>query len=277
MATAVDYEVEVEDVEYRRLDGTPWLARIYRPKGGTPTATLVDVHGGAWVNGDRKNNEAVDRLLAARGMLIAALDFRQPPEGGYPDGVADINLGIRWLKANASKFGGSSRVGAIGNSSGGHLVALCGIRPRDPRYAALPLEGHPDVDASLAYVVACWPVIDPLYRFNVARENGWQHLVEAHLSYWGSEEAMAEGAPRNALEKGEAVDMPPMLLALKPNDKNHPQPMQDAFVEAYRKRGGSIEVAMLEGLPERGFSADGSDPANARARDVVEEFIRKHA
>lgn len=276
MATQIDYEVEVEDVEYQRLDGTPWLARIYRPKG-TPVATLVDVHGGAWVNGDRKNNEAIDRLLAARGMLIAALDFRQPPEGGYPEGVADINLGIRWLKANAAKFGGTSRVGAIGNSSGGHLVALAGIRPRDPRYAALPLPGHPDVDASLAYVVACWPVIDPLYRFNVAKKEGWQHLIEAHLSYWGSEDAMAEGAPRTVLDKGEPVDLPPVLLALKPNDKNHPLPMQEQFLEAYKGRGGPIEMVMLEGLPDRGFAGDSSDQANIRARDVIEDFIRKHA
>ncbi len=125
-------------------------------------------------------------------------------------------------------------------------------------------------------MVACWPVIDPQYRFNVAKENGWQHLIDAHLAYWGTEEAMAEGAPRNALEKGEAVEMPPILLALKPNDKNHPQPMQDAFAEAYRKRGGDIEVVMLEGLPERGFSSDMSDPANRNARDVIEAFVRKH-
>jgi acetyl esterase len=273
MATNVQYEVAVQDLEYQRIDGKPWLARVYAPKGTGPFPTLIDVHGGAWVNGDRLNNEAIDRALAASGMVIAALDFRQPPEGRYPDSVADINLGVRWLKSRAAEFNGKAAVGAIGNSSGGHLVVLAGIRPRDSRYTAL--SGPAGVDASLAYVVSCWPVIDPLYRYKYAQENGRQELVQSHDRYWGTEEAMAEGAPRNALDKGEQLELPPTLLVLKAGDKNHPLPMQEAFVEAYRKRGGAIEVETFEGLPDRGFPESASDPAAVRVLDRIEEFIRQ--
>lgn len=276
MATNVEFEVKVEDVEYQRIEGQSWLARIYRPKGAGTFPSIIDVHGGAWHNGDRTNNESIDRSLAARGVLVAAIDFRQPPQAGYPASVADVNLAVRWLKANAAKFSAGNKVGAFGNSSGGHLAVLSAIRPHDPRYAALQLPGHPEVDARMAYCIAGWPVIDPLYRFKYAQKEGRQELVDAHIEYWATEAAMAEGAPRNALDAGEQVDLPPLLFLLKEGDKNHPQPMQDEFVASYKRRGGPIQVEMFAGLPERGMEATPEQPESMRAIEIMAEFIHKH-
>ena len=66
----------------------------------------------------RTNNAGIDQALAAKGILVAALDFRQPPEAGYPASICDVNLAVRWLKAHAAEFNGTSAVGAFGNSSG---------------------------------------------------------------------------------------------------------------------------------------------------------------
>jgi acetyl esterase/lipase len=98
-----------------------------------------------------------------------------------------MNLAIRWLKVHGAEYGGTSRVGALGVSSGGHLVLLGGLRPRDARYSALPLAEHPEVDASLAYVIACWPVSDPQYRYQVAKHAGNETIVKAHDNYWVTE------------------------------------------------------------------------------------------
>ena len=69
MANNNEFEVDVRDVEYQNQSGKPWLARIYQPKGTRPFPTIVDVHGGAWHNGDRTNNAGIDQALAARGIL----------------------------------------------------------------------------------------------------------------------------------------------------------------------------------------------------------------
>jgi hypothetical protein len=122
------YEVDVQDAEYQSLAGKPWLARIYKPKGKGPFPTIIDVHGGAWHNGDRTNTAGIDEARAASGILVAALDFRQPPEAGYPASVCDVNLAVRWLKAHAAEFNGTTTVGAFGNSSGGHQVVLAALR-----------------------------------------------------------------------------------------------------------------------------------------------------
>lgn len=274
MTTDQAFEVDVQDVEYQQQAGKPWLARVYQPKGAGPFPTMVDVHGGAWHNGDRTNDAGMDQALAARGIVVAALDFRQPPEAGYPASICDVNLGTRWLKAHAADFNGTTAVGAIGVSSGGHQVVLSGLRPGFPSYATLPLADHPDIDACLAYVVAAWPVIDPLYRYLFAKEAGRQELVSAHLEYFQSEEGMAAASPQTIVEEDEQFEKPPILMLLKANDQNHPLEMQERFISSYRKRGGPIEVETFAGLPERGMDANQPEAQRALAR--IADFARQH-
>src|SRR6266568_7991411 len=143
MATTLETEtrpgthagVRIEDIEYQRQGGRALLARLYRPGGASgPFPAVVQVHGGAWVNKDRTDNDFIAQALAVSGILVASLDFRMPPEAPYPGSLADINLGIRWLKARARLYGSRPDwVGSMGTSSGGHQVLLAAMRPEDPR------------------------------------------------------------------------------------------------------------------------------------------------
>ena len=269
------YEVDVRDVAYQHVAAKAWMARIYQPKGTGPFPTIVDVHGGAWHNGDRTNNAGIDQALATKGILVAAVDFRQPPEAGYPASICDVNLAVRWLKAQAAEFNGTTAVGAFGNSSGGHQVVLNALRPRHAPYSALPLPNHPEINASLAYVISAWPVIDPLFRFRFAKEANREELIKAHLEYWRTEEAMAEGSPQTIIEQDGPVDLPPILMMLKANDRNHPLEMQERFIASYRKRGGTIELHTFDGLPEHRMVPSPSQPETMRAIDTITAFIRR--
>lgn len=277
MKNNTKYEVDERDIEYQRIAGKPWLVRLYQPRGTGPFPTIIDVHGGAWHNGDRMNNAGIDRELASRGILVAAVEFRQPPEAGYPASICDVNLATRWLKAHAAEFDGTARIGAFGNSSGGHQVVLSALRPRHAAYSALPLEKHSDIDASLAYVIAAWPVICPLYRFRFAKELNRQEFIKAHIDYWRTEEAMAEGSPQTIIDHEKPIELPPVLFMLKANDKNHPLEMQERFIASYRKRGGQIEVHTFEGLPEHRMVPSPAQPETMRAMDTITEFVRRQA
>jgi acetyl esterase/lipase len=127
--------IRTEDFEYLRPEGSaPLLARFYRPEGIAPFPAVLEVHGGAWTMGDRLNNVAIGEYLAARGVVVLSIDFHMPPAARYPEAVADVNFGIRFLKANAKRFATrADLVGGLGTSSGGHLLLLNALRPRDPR------------------------------------------------------------------------------------------------------------------------------------------------
>jgi acetyl esterase/lipase len=284
MATTTDpvqkHEIDVEDLEYGKVGDMPLLGRLYRPRGVTQFPSIVDVHGGAWVTNDRLQNAAMDQVIASAGIAVLALDFRMAPASPYPASIADINLGIRWLKANAARLGGDPRrVGGLGTSSGGHQLWLNVLRPRDPRYAALKLVGTDDadasLDASLAFVVVCWPISDPVARYKMARETGNERLVRNHDAYFLSEAAMAEANPQTILESGELRNLPPALLIQGTADANVTPDMADRFVAAYTGSGGRITLRKFEGQPHTFISQNPTSPASVEALGLVTDFIRQ--
>jgi len=262
------------------------LARLYRPRSKGPFPAIVELHGGAWCMMDRLKDVAIHEPLARSGVVVASLDFRMPPEAPYPASMADINYGIRWLKAHAAEFGGHPElVGVLGNSSGGHQAMLTAMKPRDSRYSAIPLPtGTGTFDASLRCVILCWPVIDPLARYHYAKKlkaggKPYADVVDVvlplHDAYWKTEEAMAEGNPTLALERGERLEMPPALYIQGTTDQAHPRVDLDRFVAGYRKAGGHVELELFEGEAEGFITRRPSSPAAAQALDKIIEFVHE--
>jgi acetyl esterase len=260
------------DIEYCEAEGKRLLARLYLPSGPGPFPVVVEVHGGAWVGGDRLRNSAIDSFLAEGGVAVLAVDFRLPPTSTYPGSAADVNCAIRWMKANAPKFNiNPEYVAGLGTSSGGHLVLLNAMRPRDRCFTYHPVPGP--FDASLCKVIACWPVVDPLYRYRFACERRMQNLVEKHQAYWLSEDAMREGSPQCILDRGEDVDVPPTLVIQGTFDDNIPLEMIDRFAHSYRSAGGHIEVKKYPGMPHDFISKNPGAPASMEALQRIKSFV----
>ena len=289
-----DYEIDIEEVEYLRHGTKGFLARVFKPRGSGPFPAVVEMHGGAWVEGNRSNNDAINAPVARGGVVVAALDFRCPPEASYPASVADVNYGVRWLKANAARFGARPEtIGTMGTSSGGHLAVLAALKPHDPRYAAIALDasqkgvakvGDAKVwdakvwDAKVGYVVTLWPVICPLgrYRDRKAKPAGQQAYqnrggaMAQQEKYWITEEAMGEGSPNLALQRGDPVELPDILYLQNPRDELHPRANLDSFVAGYRKAGGNVELEFFEGEK---YDLVRSQPESQSAQQTIKKII----
>jgi acetyl esterase len=278
VAIAATHEIETRDLEYRRTEDGPLLARLYQPKGNGPFPALIEVHGGAWAAGDRLNNSPLDIALAKSGIVVLAIDFRMPPQHRYPASIADIHYATRWLKAHAGEFGSrADLVAGLGTSSGAHQLLLSALKPNDPRYAALPLAEAPGVNASLPYLVLCWPISDPLARYRMVKEKGNTRLVESHDAYWNSEAEMAEGNPLRIVQAGEAVSLPPAILLQGTGDDNVTQDMADRFTAAWRAESGSMELHKFDGQPHTFVMRDPSSEASQRACELARDFVLKQA
>ena len=280
------YQVDIEDVEYLRHGDTPFLARLFRPRGSGPFPVMVELHGGAWVRGTRENGNVGNEALAQNGIIVAALDFRVPPVASYPASLADIHYGIRWCKTQAEAWNGNPQsVGAMGTSSGAHQAMLLGMRPNDARYAALSLtNGASQVDGALGCVIMVSPVIDPLGRYHYAKglredvkppESVGERTVAMHDMYWVTEEAMAEAAPARMLAAGERTALPPTLCLARSYEAAHPRPDLDEFISQYRKAGGQIDVTIFEEEGE-GVLRDLSTNVAQQALEQMTAFIHQH-
>lgn len=263
----------VADFAYIEHADGPQRLRLFMPVVAHAVPLVVDVHGGAWCNGDLKDCESRDLALARAGFAVAALNFRHAGQG-YPSSLVDINYAVRWLKAHASKLGlRADKVGLSGQSSGGHLAMLAAMRPDDPRYAAVASPDGAAVDASVQAVVMQWPVINPLSRYrNVLRLRqagtppSWVgDLPERHDLYWKTTAAMEEGNPMLILERGEKAALPPALWI-----QGRPDPVHDyrdpeagfdgnepeRFVAAYRRAGGMIDLLSIDNATRAGAASD---------------------
>jgi acetyl esterase len=278
MAVAYDrsanYPIEVFDLEYRRDPARTLMARVYRPQARGPFPVLLDLHGGAWNDQDRTANAPVDERLAASGILVVAIDLRLAREAPYPASVADANYGVRWLKWKAPEWQGDpATLGALGSSSGGHVLQLCAMRPRDPRYAALPLPEAPHLDAALRYVIARSPISDPYARYQQAQKMKREVLIKNSEIYFDPWENIFEGNPQLILERGERVELVPMLILQGELDDNVLPEVQQRFAETYRRAGGSVELEIFPGCEHRWIIHPG--PQTDRAIEVMKDFIAR--
>ncbi len=116
------------DVIYGRVQGAALLADLAFPEGDDVKPAILYVFGGRWRSGSRVNNQGNwERLanLAESGFFTMTIDHRLVGGSPAPAPYEDTLCAIRWLHAHAGEYGvDQNRIFLIGNSSGGHLVAL---------------------------------------------------------------------------------------------------------------------------------------------------------
>jgi acetyl esterase/lipase len=269
---AARYPFKVSDVEFRRTPKRTLLARVYQPQGAGPFPALLDLHGGAWFDKDRLANARMDEALAASGILVVAIDMTLSGEAPYPASVQDANYGIRWLKSKATEWKGDpATLGALGSSSGGHVIELCAMRPRDPRYNAHPLPAAPD--ATLAYVATRSPIPDPYARFRQAEKMKRAEMVQKSRTYFNPWETIFEGNPQQILDRGEPVTLPPLLIMQGDLDDNVLPALQEKFAASYRAAGGECQLEIFAGCEHMWVAQPG--PQTDRAHEMVKAFIAR--
>jgi acetyl esterase/lipase len=148
------------DVEYANLTGYRALTLdLYRPKAdGEPKPLVVWVHGGGWNRGDARTSGAfadwprVLAELAGRGFVVASVNYRLSGEAKFPAQIQDVKAAIRFLRANAGRYGiDPARVYAWGGSAGGQLAALAAVTCGVGAFAPLASTGRlPGSEAKLA-------------------------------------------------------------------------------------------------------------------------------
>jgi acetyl esterase len=272
---AARFDLAVSEVEFRRNSaGRMLMARIYQPKGSGPFPTVLDLHGGAWNRKDRFAEEPMDRALAASGLLVVAVDMTVAGEAPYPACVQDANYAVRWLKVNAATWNGdTSKIGVYGSSSGGHVAELLAMRPRDPRYNAIPPAAAQNVDATVAYVAMRSPISNTFARYQNAERRGNANMMKNNKVFFNPWETIHESNPQEILEREEKVTLVPFLIMQGALDDNVLPEMQEKFAKTYKAAGGDCDYRLFENSVHEWVAEPG--PQTDKAREVVKEFIAR--
>lgn len=114
----------------------PLSLDLYEPVAHTPGRELcpavIVVHGGSWQSGDRGDFQALDRYLAARGYLVASIDYRLVPEAAFPSQTEDVFAAITYLKDHAKELNfDKERLVLLGRSAGGQIALAAAYAQKD--------------------------------------------------------------------------------------------------------------------------------------------------
>jgi acetyl esterase/lipase len=143
------------DITYCIADGVELKMDVHYPQTmSKPAPVAVYVHGGSWSSGSKSDGFGMtdETELLARGYLVVSVDYRLAPQWKFPAQIQDVKCAIRFLRANAARFNlDPHRIGAWGNSAGGHLVALLGTT--DPSAGFEGSGGYPDQSSRIQAVV----------------------------------------------------------------------------------------------------------------------------
>lgn len=132
---------------------------VYRHKDHpTGCPTLLQVHGGGWVIGDKKQQgRPLMSYLAMRGWVCFAPNYRLSPRATFPDHLVDVKRAIAWVREHGAEYGADPGFLVLtGGSAGGHLVALAALTGNDPAYQP----GFEDADTSVQGCVPFYGVYD---------------------------------------------------------------------------------------------------------------------
>ena len=180
---------------------------IHVPASGTgPFPVIVQVHGGAFLSGDKADGQLTPVLAAiARGYAVVAINYRLSREARFPAQVNDVKAAIRWVRANATRYAlDPSRIVVWGNSAGGHLAALTGTSGGVAALEDLSL-GNPDQSSRVQAVVDWYGPIDFLQMDPQFRASGI-----------GRPDHSAATSPESRLLGGALADVADRVAAANP-------------------------------------------------------------
>lgn len=149
------------DLEYARYRDRRLSLDLYLPatESASPLPVIVVVRGGGWHYGDKNGFAFMAGYIASAGFATVCIEYRATEEATFPAAVHDVKAAVRWVRANAARLGlDGTRIGAIGGSAGGQLVAMLATSADEK--ALEGAGGNAGVSSRVAAVVAMAPVTD---------------------------------------------------------------------------------------------------------------------
>ncbi|MGW8956906.1 alpha/beta hydrolase fold domain-containing protein [Paenibacillus sp. NPDC055715] len=100
---------------------------ILKPDSKGPLPTVVFVTGGGFVSANKDSYLQQRMALSEAGYIVASIEYRVVPDVTFPAPLEDVKSAIRFLRANADRYGvDKEHIAVMGESAGGYLAAMTG-------------------------------------------------------------------------------------------------------------------------------------------------------
>jgi acetyl esterase/lipase len=233
------------DLVFATIDGNDLKLDIAYPKEGKKKLpVIVYIHGGGWETGAKPTDQAL--LFAEKGFVGIAIEYRLSGVAKFPAAVHDCKTAIRWTRAHAADYGiDPDRIGVIGESAGGHLVALIGTSGGDAY-----LEGDGPYGEFSSDVQAVVDLFGPIDFLSMEDAPGGPVAKFFGKTATEAPEIAKKAGPLTYLDGND----PPTLIIHGKEDNMVPPAQSVTLFEALKKAGVRTELVQVENAGH-GFAA----------------------
>jgi acetyl esterase/lipase len=229
-----------------------------------PRPAILYIHGGGWQGGTPAQFYRQAARLALKGIVGASCRYRFSSEAIFPAAVHDVKAAVRWLRASADELNlDTDRIGAMGGSSGGHLVAMLATTARMPE-----LEGEGG-NAGESSAISMAAPLNPVTDMTVFAEETNLHPAAVRFMGGKPDELPEEYRLASPLRHVDA-DTPPCMLVHGTGDTTVPHNQSVDFAEAVRAQGQRAELVLVEGAAHGFFN---QDPDFEAIYEQIERFV----
>jgi acetyl esterase/lipase len=152
------------DAVYTKADGWDGRMDLYLPpKEKGPSALIINIHGGGWINGVKESQGGFSGFFKA-GYAVANIEYRMADQAKAPAAVQDTRCALIYLIKNADALNiDVNKIVIMGGSAGGHLALMGGLLANDNRF---------DVNCASVKNIKVLAIID---KYGITDVNDWAY------------------------------------------------------------------------------------------------------
>jgi len=265
---------------FARAGGKNLKLDLYLPDnrpGNAPVVILI--YGGAWIMRNPGLEIPKARWLATHGYAAAVIDYRLSSEARFPAQIQDCKAAVRWLRANATKYGlDAAHIGAWGESSGGHLASLLGVTG-----GVAALEGDGGNTNESSRVQAVVDFFGPTDFLQMAAHS-LPHSPIQHDSPTSPESLLIGGPIQENADKTEQAnpikyimhDAPPFFIVHGEQDPLVPYNQSELLYAALKQARVNVTFYKIAGAGHGGPAFD-TDMMRAAVLAFLDKYLKSHA
>lgn len=264
-AATLRYRV-VPNITYLVANNYEAKLDVYQPPNpGTPTPTVVFIHGGGWVGGTKES--AVLNILPylEMGWAVVNVEYRLAKVSLAPAAVEDCRCALRWVMRNAKEYNFDvNKLVVTGHSAGGHLALTTGMLPAA---AGLERQCYGTEELKVAAIVNWYGITDVNDLLDDSPN------VKSYAVQWlGSLPNRADVAKRVSPLQYVRKDLPPILTIHGDADPTVPYSHATRLHDALNKAGVTNQLLTIPGGKHGGFTKD----EYLKAYATIRAFLKKH-
>ena len=263
-------QVELYDgLEFAQVDGQSLLLDLYLPTPVNNPPLVLGSHGGGWKSGSRKGVKMP--WLPSEGYAVASISYRLTDKAIFPAQIHDCKGALRWLRANAEKYGyNADKVVVSGSSAGGHLAALMGTSAEVDSLEGTT-GGNLEQSSRGQAVIDFYGATDFVLRSKTQPKRANEESSVVYRLLGGGADKKTELAQLASAAWHVTPDDPPFLVVHGDKDNTVLLAQSERIVEVYEEAHLPIELIIIEGGGHggKGFF-EGS------TKDKTLQFLKMH-